>query len=382
MGKKILKVILAILKAIVTLVLSAAALVLVLGILCWGVLNMGVPNNTSQSEAKDLAVMDRYDMLMTNQISSALDGVLAIEKVYWLNDDDQIAPEPDPEKFGTANSASELQWLLDEAADLLDGQETLFSTDISIEPGTQIHYYLDETILTITWRQIIDNAVYTISEVKIGHPSQFRRFLADGQYGSDKQYLTTQMAATVNAVTASSGDFYKFRPYGIIVYNGEVKRVNTGVDTCFIDDQGDLIFSRQGELKTIEEAQQFVDENNIRFSLAFGPILVDNYQKVVTRGYPIGEINNKYSRAAIATMGELHYLMVAVNHGTGMNNVPTISLFADQMIKFGVEKAYALDGGQTAAIVTGDKLISRPDWGTQRLISDIIYFASAVPNGG
>ena len=44
--------------------------------------------------------------------------------------------------------------------------------------------------------------------------------------------------------------------------------------------------------------------------------------------------------------------------------------------------AYCLDGGQTAAIVMNDQLINRPVYGEQRKISDIIYFATAVPEGG
>ena len=46
------------------------------------------------------------------------------------------------------------------------------------------------------------------------------------------------------------------------------------------------------------------------------------------------------------------------------------------------ETAYALDGGQTTAIVMDDKLVTLPDYKTQRRISDIIYFATALPNGG
>ena len=41
-----------------------------------------------------------------------------------------------------------------------------------------------------------------------------------------------------------------------------------------------------------------------------------------------------------------------------------------------------LIGGQTAAIVMGNQLINRPVYGQQRKISDIIYFATAMPEGG
>ena len=273
---------------------------------------------------------------------------------------------------------------LEAAQILLKGEKTLFSTDVELYLDSPITYYLDETIMVITWRQTFHNCVYTISEVKIAHPSQFRRFLADGTFGSDKQYYTTTMAQTVNAVTASSGDYYKYRKYGICVYDGQVMQMNNQIDTCFITDTGEMLFSRQGELSTIEEAQKYVDDHHVRFSLAFGPVLVDNYEKETSPGYFVGMVDLTRSRAALAKMGDLHYLLVTANYGDlgDCQNTPTIYTFTDQLVAFGVEKAYSLDGGQTAVIVTNDQLINRPDWGEQRMISDIIYFATALQDGG
>ena len=375
-------------RILLTALVSIPALILTVDILSWAVINIGVPGNSASAGSMELAIMDRYDMQMTNQISSALEGVLSIEKVYWLNDDDQVAPEPDPEKFGTTTDPASMQGFLDEARELLGIEDTLFTTGTQIYSSSEITYYLDETIMCITWKELIDGTVYTLSEVKIAHPSQFRRFLADGIYGSDKQYQTTDMAATVNAVTASSGDFYKFRPYGIKVYDGQVMHVHSVVDTLFITEAGDFLFSYRGEIKDKETAQKFVDENNVRFSLAFGPVLVQDGQLVsIPQDYTLGEVkhNQFYPRAAIAKMpGELHYLMVVANQDPdrGYERVPNMTQFGKQLYAFGAEQAYALDGGQTAVIVTNDKLINRPSYGYQRLISDIIYFATAIPDGG
>jgi len=297
-----------------------------------------------------------------------------------------VAPEPDQSKFGTTRDPASMQGFLDEARKLLGVEDTLFSTDTKLYVDTEITYYLDETIMVITWKEMVDGSVYTLSEVKIAHPSQFRRFLADGVYGSDKQYTTTQMAASVNAVTASSGDFYKFGHYGIKVYDGKVMNFNTELDTLFINDEGDFLFSYRKGLTSKEEAQKFVDDNNIRFSLAFGPVLVhDGEQVPMPTGYIRGEVKDHYPRAAIVKMpGELHYLMVAANQDPdrGVQRVPTMGEFAAQLHAFGAEQAYALDGGQTAVIVTNDKLINRPSYGWQRQLSDIIYFATAMPEGG
>ena len=332
------------------------------------------PGKSVQQSSVDMALMDRYDMVMTNVVSDALDGVLAIEKVYWLNDDELIAPEPNQANFGETNDPSTLGWLIEEA------QELLFNTKMWLPWGEKVMYYLDETIFAITWKQIINEMMYTISEIKIADPSQFRRFLAGGEYGSDKQFTTTEMAATVNAVVASSGDFYKFRQLGTIVYDGIVRRVNSEyVDTCFINDKGQLLFNRAGEITDMETAQKFVDDNNIRFSLAFGPILIENHEKNRIWFYKLGEIEDDYPRAALCEKDDLHYLLVTVNEQGSLEETPTITEFRDVVYTFNVKNAYALDGGQTAVIAMNDKLINRVHFGYQRKISDIIYFATAVP---
>ncbi len=370
-----------ILLGLFTLVVAAFSLG-ALGVLILSVaLTSGNPESAPGTKAVDVAIMDRYDMYMTNEVSNALDGVLAIEKVYWLSDDDQVAPEPDQSKFGETDDPTTMQWFLDAAQPLLDGQETMFNTDVQIGPKTKVLYYLDDTTMVITWKEVINNCMYTFSEVKIAHPSQFRRFLAGGSFSSPVQLTTTEMAASVNAVVASSGDFYMFRRRGVIVYDGVVQRCDSaGVQTCYIDDQGDLIFSHQGELPDIESAQAFVDENNIRFSLCFGPVLVENGEPAHIGWYPLGEIRDEYSRAALGQKDKLHYLLVTANTEWPCSRTTDIFGFQKALLKFNCDKVYTLDGGQTAVIAMNDQLINKVVFGFQRDISDIIYFATAIPN--
>ena len=359
--------------------LAAAAAAALLALVLFGT---GSPEKPAASTAR-MNLMDKFDMYMTNQVSEALDGVLSVDKVYWLSDEDLVAPEPDQSCYGEADDPAELQWLLDAAAELLDGQETCFTTETEILEGSKVTYYLDETIFAVTWKCPADFGVYTFSEIKIADASQFRRFLAGGEYGSEKQFTTTEMAASVNAVVASSGDFYRFRNYGTIVHEGIVRRVNNwNIDTCMIDDKGDLHLIRAGELMTMEEAQQYVDDNNIRFSVAFGPILVDNGVMEWTGDYLLGEVKDYFPRAALCQKDTLHYVLAVVNIEDNYKFMPTINRFAQQIEKLGCDKAYTLDGGQTAVIVMNDQLINSVHFGYQREISDIIYFATAVPDGG
>lgn len=338
---------------------------------------------TTQSATTAYAMMDRYEMQMTNSISNALDGILSIKKTYWLSDNDQVAPEPNQDNYGTTDDPTTLGWLLKEAETLLDGQTLRFNTDVEIAPNTEVMYYIDDTIVAITWKQIINSVTYTISEVKISHPSQFRRFLAGGEYGSSVQLTTTEMAASVNAVVASSGDFYKFRSSGIIVYDGELRKMSgTHFDTCFIDEDSNLQFVYAGEITKWKDAQKYIAENNIRFSLGFGPVMIEDGQIVdINKNYSLGEVNDNYARAGLGQLGELHYVLVTGNseHHAA---VPTVFEFAEVGMMLGCDKFYNLDGGQTAVICMNDKLINKVVYGSQRRISDIIYFATAIPNGG
>lgn len=373
-------------RGFLTVTVAAAGLAVTFALLL-GVLQIAGSTEGKAPAAVDVGIMDRYDMYVTNQISNALDGVLSIDKVYWLSDDDKVAPEPNQACYGTADSAAELGWLLEEAKELLAGQDTLFTTDTVIAQGSKIQYYLDETILVIVWKQPLENSMYTISEIKLAHPSQFRRFLSGGAYGSELQLLSTQMASSVNAVLASSGDFYAHRRHGVIVYDGIVQRVHSKfLETCYIDDKGDMLFSYAGELPDEQSAQKFVDENNIRFSVAFGPVLVENGVPRPHHEYTdylMGSVNGDYSRIALCQRDDLHYFIAIAGQDASYNcyRLITLAEFQKHIVEFGCKMAYTMDGGQTATMVLNDQLMNRPSYDSERDISDIIYFATAIPNG-
>lgn len=352
------------------------AVVLLLGMLTTG-------TSSAAPAAGETNIQTVYQQKLTNQISDVLDGLVPIRRIYTLNDKDIPAPEPNLDCYGQAETPEQMQEVLDRAAELLNGQETLFTTETDIKEGTNILYYLDDTIFAVTWKQVVDDCVYTFSEVKIAHASQMRRFLSEGKYDSGILHTTTEMSESVNAVVAASGDYYGYRSIGIVVNDGVVYRgYGHLLDTCYIDDKGDLLFTYAGEITDKETAQAFVDENNVRFSICFGPVMVLDGEFCVPTYYNSGEINNPYARAALCQLGELHYAVVAANGEEDYYRMPTVAKFGMRLQEMGIPVAYALDGGQTAAIVMNDQLINTVSYGAQRNISDIVYFATALPEAG
>ena len=359
---------------------------------------VGRPKAAVVAKAKDMTILDDFDACVEKTLSQVDSGLTAgpldlpeptveetepVHEHYTIADDALVAPKPNEACFGRVDNPADMEPILKQAKWVLDGQQTYFQTNQEIYDGSIIRYYLDDSIFAVTWQEVHDDSVYTFSEIKVEDASQFRRHLADGQYGSDTQYLTTEMAETVNAVVASAGDFYRFRNFGAVVYQGQAKRVEgTYAETCYIDYNGDMHFTRGGEVLKVQDVQDFVDEHNINFSLAFGQILVDNYELQEHTWYGVGEITEGYARAALCQMDTLHYIVATANT-TGIHQaIPTVAQFAKNIAATGCRMAYCLDGGQTATIVMNNELVNRPVYGQQRKISDIIYFATAVPEGG
>lgn len=375
------------------LILPAASMATA-GILRQMLTTVGRPKITPPTPVAGFSMQENLARYVDGTVLDARDSLLSVDKPelpekepvrkrYWIEEGTQVAPEPDPAKFGQSSDPAQLQAVLDDAKWLLGEDPMYFRPDSQRYNDEPAQYYSDDSIFAVTWKEVHDGSVYTFSEVKVSDPSQFRRHLAGGEYGSEMQYLTTEMAASVNAVVASAGDFYRFRDFGAVVYDGVARRVEgTYAETCYIDRQGDLHFTYAGEVLTVEDVQAFVDEHDIQFSLAFGPVLVDEYELVEHSWYGVGEINEGYARAALCQMAPLHYIIVTANTTGAYQDIPTVATFAKNIAATGCRMAYCLDGGQTATIVMNDQLINRPVYGQQRKISDIIYFATAVPEGG
>ena len=364
--------------------------------------NVGRPKPAVQAEVADMQILDYFGSVVSENVTAVRNSVRPaalpdipeevppvteeippVRKQYWIEEGTLVAPEPNQSLFGRTDDREVMAQVLHDARWLLDGQKTYFQPDQQLYEDSIVRYYLDDSIFAITWQEVHDGSIYTFSEVKVSHPSQFRRHLAGGEYGSDMQYLTTEMAAEVNAVVASAGDFYRFRDFGAVVYQGQAKRVEgTYAETCYIDANGDMHFTYGGDVLKVADVQAFVDEHDIQFSLAFGPILVDNYEVIPHTWYGVGEINDEYARAALLQMDTLHYIVVTANTDGVTTFIPTVAKFQEVVAATGCRHAYSLDGGQTATIVMNDELVNRPVYGQQRKISDIIYFATAVPEGG
>ena len=340
------------------------------------VLGGGVCANPLSAEI----LSDKIALYANNTKSNILADLVYIPKLYSIPEDALCGYIPCDDKFHQLTDPYLINEAIAGSERLIGDAELVFDPNVTFAPGQSIYYYADESMFAIVWKEFCNDCYCNFAEVFIADPSQLRRKIAGDTYGYGVQMYASQLAAQANAVVAMNGDFYKFRSIGLTVYDRTVCRCEgTYLDTCFFDTNGNMIFSYAGELTTKEEAQQFVDDNDILFSVSFGPVLIDNGVPKENLNYRIGETMQRYSRSAFGQIGEGHYLMMTIGHVYPYKECCTLKGAQDIMLLKGCVNAYTLDGGQTAEIIWRDRPYSYVDWGVERTVSDIIYFATAVP---
>ena len=339
----------------------------------------------------------RLENSLQNSKADALSGIATIKKHSVIPEDALSAPVPDERAFGTLaiDEAEKVLPVIEKArkSGLLEGQTLIFDPNVEFYHDSFIGYYYDETILMILWKEVIDGSTCSCCEIKIADPSQFRRKIAEDTLGSPVWLYASELAAAVNPVIAMNADFYMFRDFGTVVYNrqlwrmddstytGQYKKYNC-IDTCFIDTSGNFHFTHRLEVRSRAEMEQYLIDNDILFSLSFGPVLVEDGVLQKCDWYPAGEPTQGYSRAGIGQVGPLHYYYMSLNHSPEKAALWTVDRFAEAFYDKGVPNAYCLDGGQTSEILfRGEPFnhIDNVNGGGERAVSDIIYFASAVP---
>ena len=152
------------------------------------------------------------------------------------------------------------------------------------------------------------------------------------------------------------------------------------MDTLFVTASGDFLYQRLGAENTPESIRDYMRNNDILFSVAFGPVLVENGEAVPCGWYPVGEVGMGYSRAGIGQIAPLHYLYMSLNHGSHEARW-NVTQFAQHFAEKPVQTAYCLDGGQTGELVFRGEPYNYIDFGMERQVSDMLWFATAVPSG-
>ena len=238
--------------------------------------------------------------------------------------------------------------------------------------------YQDDSITVTMESREVGDSMFHVAKVKIADPSQLRTALA-GPYGTKKTNKTSSMAIDNHAVVAMNGDYYNNREGGFIARQGEVfrKKPSRNLDMLVIDSKADFHVLVQSDPEKLTAL--FKDtQNPIMQSFTFGPaLIVDGAIQPLPESYPFN-IRRPEPRGAIGQIGPLEYVMVVVDGRTDDSPGVTVETLASFMAELGCIQAFNLDGGNSATMIFNNAYYSRKTDNSERSVSDIIYFASAV----
>lgn len=268
-------------------------------------------------------------------------------------------------------------------------EETAYELPVDFTPGMEPNPalfteagYEDASIRVQMETREENGVIWRVAWVEIASPTQLRTAIAGKKVTSNSSALVKSMAEKNNAVVALNGDYYSNDPNKTTFeYRmGEKVRSKTNQkkDILIIDENGDFHIVLAAAKKDQQAALDAVaDAHTIVNAFTFGPALVKDGE--------ILKMNKEYGynpsgrepRAAIGQLDKLSYVMV-IAEGRGESKGVTHQELADFMGALGCQNAFNLDGGGSATMVFNGEYYNHLG-GSPRSMSDIIYFATAVP---
>ena len=234
--------------------------------------------------------------------------------------------------------------------------------------------YQDEHIqIVLTQYREWDTDIY-VADITLSSADYLKTAFADNAYGKNITQKTSEIAQAHQAVLAINGDYYSARS-GYVLRNGTLYR-----DSSANSAQQDLVIGANDEFSIITEgtvSASALAAQGVRQILSFGPALVENSCVAVSENTEVDKAMRSNPRTAIASMGELHYLMVVSDGRTAKSEGISLYQLAEFLQRLGAQTAYNLDGGGSSTMYFNGQIINNPTTNgkqiSERRVSDIVY---------
>ena len=282
-----------------------------------------------------------------------------------------------------------LRYLLPRAYAEAEEEESAYALPVDFSAGMEPNPalftesgYEDASIRVQMETREEDGVIWRIAWVQISSPTQLRTAIAGKKVTSNANALVKSMAEKNNAIVALNGDYYSNDPNKTTFeYRmGEKVRAKTNQkkDILIIDQNGDFHIVLAQAKKDQQAALDAIDqEYEIINAFTFGPALVkDGECLTISKDYGYNP-NGREPRSAIGQLDHLSYVMV-IAEGRGESKGVTHQELANFMADLNCQSAFNLDGGGSATLVYHGDYYNTLG-GSPRTMSDIIYFATAVP---
>lgn len=252
-----------------------------------------------------------------------------------------------------------------------------FSYNQTVQKGH--NYYSPNVSITVTTKRVVSNTdknvVCHIADIYLRSIFSFRTALANNAY--QQSDTVKNMAKRNDALLAVNGDYCSQRIAGTIIRNGVTYREHRAKqrDTCAILYDGSMKLYPAGTYETGE-----FDKENVYQSWCFGPILLDENGRAKQGRDFNTKVFHTNPRCVLGYYCPGHYCLVVVD-GRGKNGSYGLDMdgLAILMEELGCRKAYNMDGGATAVMISAAGMVNKQS-DRSRKCSDIIYIIDSREN--
>lgn len=261
-----------------------------------------------------------------------------------------------------------------EPAGLLRGQYAeKFAAD-GVEQ-TETSYRSKNVAMELTEEWMYDSLVHIV-DIYIQDISSFRTVLPYEELGELKMKLADVQEQLPQALMLTSSDQFRNRSsseWGFILRNGLLYDDN--INFCDI-----CVLYQDGGMEVYAKGTAVPDEIYARGAhqvWSFGPILVQGGAAMSEFPGGTGRSLGKNPRMGIGYFEPGHYCLVLADGARGSESGSaglSMAEFAELFVNLGCATAYNLDGGDTATMIFGDRLLNR----SARRVTDGIYIAEPV----
>ena len=317
-----------------------------------------------------------------------------LSEVKWdlmeqMDDEEEIELDIGRMLFSTARAEDDelIEETMDDNGSAFVEEVYTLPLDFTVPPAPKAENYTedsyeDETIRVRVEEREADGVIWHLAFVEIASPTQLRTATA-GKLTSSKVASVSAMARNNHAVVAMNGDNFVDKPEKTTFEYRMTQKIrsktNKAKDMLIIDENGDFhLVKAQPKAEQSAELEAIAAEHTVVNAFTFGPALViDGEEQQISGEYGYNP-NGKEPRAAIGQMGRLSYVM-AIAEGRGESSGLSQQALAHFLAELGCQQAFNLDGGNSAEMVFGEQKFKGMPGGDERGLSDIIYFATAVP---
>lgn len=210
-----------------------------------------------------------------------------------------------------------------------------------------------------------DGVTYFIQDIYIRKIECLRTAFAGDKYGRGLLDTVLNMAQDNEAICAMNGDYYGSNPdVGVVIRNGYLYQDNPDGDVCVLFYNGEMKVYSQREF----DADAVIAQGAYQ-AWCFGPGLLENGKAITETDSSVKKAN---PRSGIGYYEPGHYCFITVDgRQEGYSEGLSLLDYAKVFEELGCVEAYNLDGGRTAVMTFGDKVVNRPTEGGRRS-SDIL----------